>query len=101
VERHPSRGEPVKIAVRVHPGAKADAVGGRWDGPRGPALQVAVRARAVEGSANAAVVAAVAGAFGLRRADVELVSGARGRDKILALAGDGEALALRLAELLG
>jgi uncharacterized protein len=90
----------VKVAVRVRPGAKADAVGGRWDGPRGPALLVAVRARAVEGAANMAVLAAIAAAFDLRRGDVELVSGARGRDKILALAGDPDALAARLAELL-
>jgi uncharacterized protein YggU (UPF0235/DUF167 family) len=91
----------VKIAVRVRPGAKDDSVGGRWDGPRGPALLVSVRARAVEGAANAAVVAAVAAAFGLRRADVELASGARGRDKVLALSGDDRELAVRFAELLG
>lgn len=62
----------MKISVRVRPGAKADAVGGRWDGPRGTALLVAVRARAVEGAANTAVVTAVAAAFGLRRGAVEL-----------------------------
>jgi uncharacterized protein YggU (UPF0235/DUF167 family) len=90
----------MKVAVRVRPGAKADSVGGRWDGPRGPALLVSVRARAVEGAANAAVVATVAAAFGLRRADVELVSGSRGRDKVLDLSGDQEAIAIRLTELL-
>jgi hypothetical protein len=90
----------VKVAVRVRPGARADAVGGRWDGPRGPALLVAVRARAVEGAANTAVVAAVAAAFGLRRADVGLVSGPRGRDKVLALDGDESLLQARLARLL-
>jgi len=86
--------------VRVRPGARADAVGGRWDGPRGPALLVAVQARAVEGAANAAVVAAVAGAFGVRRRDVELVSGARGRDKVLALDGDDATLGRLLGEML-
>jgi uncharacterized protein len=90
----------VKLAVRVRPGAKADAVGGRWDGPRGPALLVSVRARAVEGAANAAVLVAVAAAFGLRRADVELVSGARGRDKVLELAGDDASLSARRTALL-
>lgn len=86
--------------MRVRPGARADAVGGRWDGPRGPALLVAVQARAVEGAANAAVVAAVAGAFGVRRRDVELVSGARGRDKVLALDGDDATLGRLLGEML-
>jgi len=52
--------------VRVRPGAKADAVGGRRDGPRGPALLVTVRARAVDGQANSAVEVALAEAFGAR-----------------------------------
>ncbi|MCU1660055.1 MAG: hypothetical protein JWR58_120 [Pseudonocardia sp.] len=91
----------MKVSVRVRPGARADTVGGRWDGPRGPALLVAVRARAVEGAANAAVLAALAEAFGVRRGDVELVAGARGRDKVVALEGDEPVLAARHAALLG
>jgi hypothetical protein len=55
----------------------------------------------VEGAANAAVLAAVASAFGIRRSDVELVSGARGRDKVLQLVGDEPALRARLVQLLG
>jgi uncharacterized protein YggU (UPF0235/DUF167 family) len=46
------------------------------------------------------VLAAVAAAFGIRRADVELVAGARGRDKVLALTGDEPALRARLVQLL-
>jgi uncharacterized protein YggU (UPF0235/DUF167 family) len=61
---------------------------------------VAVRARAVEGAANAAVVAALAAAFGLRRSDVEIVAGARGRDKVVVLRGDPAVLAARAAELM-
>ena len=91
--------EGVRVAVRVRPGARRDAVGGSWAGPRGPALVVAVHARAVDGAANAAVVAALAAAFGLRRADVEIVAGARGRDKIVTLRGEPAELAARLAEL--
>jgi uncharacterized protein (TIGR00251 family) len=93
--------EGVRVSVRVRPGAHRDAVGGSWVGPRGPALVVAVRARAVEGAANAAVVAALAAAFGLRRADVEIVAGVRGRDKVVALRGDRAELDARLAELMG
>ncbi|MDQ2709266.1 MAG: DUF167 domain-containing protein [Actinomycetota bacterium] len=63
-------------------------------------MGLAVRARAVDGKANAAVVAALAGGFGLPRAAVELVSGHRGRDKTVELNGDASALAARLAELL-
>jgi uncharacterized protein len=90
----------VRISIRVRPGARADAVGGRWAGPRGPALVVAVRARAVEGAANAAVEAALAAAFGLRRADVTLVAGTRGRDKVVDLDGEDAVLRARLAQLL-
>ncbi len=93
-------GEGVRISVRVRPGARADGVGGSWAGPRGPALVVAVRARAVEGAANAAVVAALAAAFGLRRGDVEIVAGARGRDKVVALRGGAAELRARMAELM-
>ena len=87
--------------MRVRPGARADAVGGRWDGPRGPALLVAVRARAVEGRANSAVTDLLAAAFGLRRSDVVIVTGHRGRDKLVELVGDDAALGARLAALLG
>lgn len=91
----------MKIAVRVSPGARTDAVGGRWDGPRGPALVVRVRARAVEGAANAAVIAVVAAAFGVKPGAVALVTGALGRDKIVAIEGDDAALAMRRTVLLG
>jgi Uncharacterized conserved protein len=90
----------VRFAVRVRPGARADAVGGRWDGPRGPALLVAVHARAVEGAANTAVVAAVAAAFGLRRREVTIVSGQRGRDKVIELDGPDADLEARFVQLL-
>jgi len=63
-------------------------------------LLVAVRARAVEGQANEAVVAALAAAFAVRRGEVAITAGHRGRDKIVELAGGDDALRLRLAELL-
>lgn len=89
----------MKLAVRVRPGARAEAVGGCWDGPRGPALLVEVRARAVDGRANEAVVAALASAFGVRRADVTITAGARGRDKIVEVTGDESVLRDRAAAL--
>jgi len=91
----------MKITVRVRPGARGDGVGGRWDGPRGPALIVAVRARAVEEGANAAVADVLAGAFGLHCGDVGLVAGARSRDKTVELVGDESRMRERLEVLLG
>lgn len=90
----------MKVAVRVRPGARADSVGGTWDGPRGRALLVSVRARAVDGAANAAVVRALAEAFGVRRGDVEIISGLRGRDKVVEIAGDDPVVAVAMERLL-
>jgi len=85
----------LRFAVRVKPGARREAVGGRWPGD---ALIVAVPAPAVEGKANEAVRRALATAFGVRRQDVTIVTGDRGRDKVVEVAGADPA---RLAELLG
>jgi uncharacterized protein len=73
----------LRFAIRVKPNARRTAVGGRWDGPGGPALVVAVAAPAVDGKANAAVTAALAATFGVRRARVRIVSGERSREKIV------------------
>jgi uncharacterized protein (TIGR00251 family) len=71
-----------RFAVRVKPGARKDQVGGSWGEN---ALIVAVAAPAVEGKANEAVRAALARAFGVRRGDVFVVAGGRGRDKLVEL----------------
>ena len=66
-----------------------------------PALVVAVRARAVDGSANCAIIAKVADAFAVRKAAVQITHGLRSRDKALVIAGDVESLRARRDELLG
>jgi uncharacterized protein len=73
----------VTFAVRVRPGASRTSVGGSYDGALGPALVVAVSAPAVDGRANRAVLEAVVTALGLRRGQVAVRSGERGRDKLL------------------
>ncbi|MFY1703324.1 MULTISPECIES: DUF167 domain-containing protein [Micromonospora] len=70
------------IAVRVKPGASRTRVGGRFDGPHGPALVVAVHARAVDGRATEAARRALADACGVRPAAVSLRTGAASRDKL-------------------
>lgn len=72
----------VTVAVRVKPGASRPRVGGRHDGSHGPALVVAVTARAVDGAATDAALAAVAGALGVRRSAVDLLTGRTSRDKV-------------------
>lgn len=83
----------------MKPGASRGGVGGA----RGDRLVVAVNARAVDGAATEAALAAVADAFGVRRRDVRLVTGATSRDKVVEIEVEDDALARateRLAALL-
>jgi uncharacterized protein YggU (UPF0235/DUF167 family) len=97
----------MRVSVRVKPGASRTKVGGHYgeesDGQVG-VLVVRVSQQAVDGAATEAVLRAVAKAFGLRRADVDLASahlGRTSRTKVLELSGEEQALSARLAELLG
>jgi len=84
----------MRIVIRVKPGSARPGVGGEHAG----ALVVAVSARAVDGEATEAALAAVAGAFGVRRSAVRLVSGAASRTKIVDIeAGDPQVLTALLA----
>jgi uncharacterized protein len=91
----------MRILLRVKPGAARTAVGGRYDGPSGPALVVSVRARPVEGRATEEVLRAVADVFDVRRSAVRLVHGATGRDKLVEVEGDEKMLATKVKQLLG
>ncbi len=73
----------VTLAVRVQPRAARDAIVGQ----RAGALVVRLTSPPVEGAANAALVRFLAAALGLPASAVELVRGARGRDKLLRLRG--------------
>jgi len=88
------------IAVRVRPGASRTAVGGRYEGVNGPALVVAVSAPPVDGRATEAVLAAIAEAVGVRRRQVELVSGSTARDKRIAVSDPPVDLDDRIAALM-
>jgi uncharacterized protein len=84
----------MRIAIRVRPGSARPGVGGEHAG----ALVVRVSAQAVDGKATEAALAAVAGAFGVRRSAVRLISGASSRTKIIDIdAGDPQVLAALLA----
>jgi uncharacterized protein YggU (UPF0235/DUF167 family) len=69
----------LRFAVFAHPGARASRVE-RVDAST---LGVWVRARAIEGQANAAIESAVAEALGLRPRQVRLVSGLTSKRKIV------------------
>jgi hypothetical protein len=70
-----------RLAVRVKPRAGRDRVGGTWGSDE--VLVVATAAPPVDGRANAAVLALLAEALGVRRRQVTIVGGHRGRDKLV------------------
>ena len=81
------------IDILVQPRAARPGVGPLV----GDRLRVAVTAPPVDGRANAAVVEALADAFGVRRADVSIVRGETGRRKTVRIAGATRATLDRLA----
>lgn len=86
----------IRFSVRVHPGASASSVGGAYGG----ALQVRVRARAIDGAATTEVCAVLADAFAVRPGAVQCERGARSRTKLITIEGDDAVLATQLRTLL-
>ena len=82
----------MRLKVWVRPGSARPGVGGEHDG----ALVVRVSARAVDGRATAAALAAIADAFGVRRHAVTLVAGPASRMKIVDVADGDPAVLDRL-----
>ena len=72
-----------RLRLRVAPGASKAGVVGR----HGEAWKVRVAAAPERGKANEAVLALLAVALAVPRANVTLVSGSSSRDKIVELAG--------------
>ena len=89
----------VTVPIRVKPGASRVRVGGIYEGRFGPALIVAVTARAVDGAATEATRVALAAALGVRPANLTLRTGAMSRDKLFVLAAAPSDVADRLAQL--
>lgn len=94
-------GDGLTLTIRVTPNAGVDRIEGveqRDDGQI--ALRLRVAAVPDKGRANAAVVALLSKALGVPRSSIQLISGETARLKVLAVTGDGSALATRLAALL-
>ena len=82
------------VSVRAQPGAKRNSV----VGVHGDALKIAVQAPADQGKANAALVELLAEVLGVRRQQVELLTGQTSRDKSLLIRGlSAEAARAKLA----
>lgn len=90
----------LSVPVRVKPRAGRERVGGRYAGPHGPAVVVAVGAPAADGRATEATRRALARALGVRAVQVELRLGATSRDKVFAVAAADDGIRDRLTRLL-
>jgi uncharacterized protein len=71
------------LAVRVHPGARRNAVTGLHDA----ALKIALTTPPVDGRANEALIAFLADALRLPKSSIVLVTGATSRSKLLRITG--------------
>ena len=69
----------LRMAVHVQPGARVSTVIGEI----GDALKIRLHAPPVDGKANAALIAFVAGKLGIRQRDVRIVRGQTNRQKLL------------------
>ena len=74
------------LALHVQPGAKHPGVAGR----HGDRLKVRIAAPAVEGRANAALIAFVAEQLGVPKSRVAVAKGERSRAKLVIVSGDCE-----------
>jgi hypothetical protein len=75
------------LSVRVHPGAKRDAI----TGTHADAIKIALTAPPTDGRANDALIAFIAEQLKLPRARIALLSGASSRSKVLYITGKSAA----------
>jgi uncharacterized protein (TIGR00251 family) len=73
----------VTLAVKVVPRAHSNQIVGL----EGDAIKVRLTAPPVEGKANDALIEFLAGAFGVRRAQIEIVTGRTSRHKVVRVRG--------------
>lgn len=83
----------VRLSVQVQPRARRPGV----DGIHGDALRVRVAAAPVDGAANEAVVATLAGALGVPRGAVRVIAGQTARAKVIDVDGVSVEAVRRLA----
>ncbi len=82
---------PIRLALRVSPGAGRSAVVGR----HGEAWKLRIAAPPERGRANAAVIDLLATSLDVRPTDVRIVGGGASRDKLVEVAGITSAEAKR------
>jgi len=77
-----------RLSIRIQPGARSDAlIGWTTDSRGGEVLKIRLRAPAVEGKANAALIEFLAQSLGLRRSQIAILRDDKSREKIVAVEG--------------
>lgn len=89
------------LRVRLTPRSSRDALDGIGSTAEGPAVKARVRAIPEDGKANAALEALLADILNLPKSAVAVMSGAKSRIKLLAIAGDVPELIRRVEAGLG
>lgn len=88
-----------RVAVRLSPKSSHNTVVGIEDDGRGGAvLKVKVTAAPEHGKANKALIKLLSKSWRLPASSISLVSGAKDRNKVLLIEGDGRALVAKLSE---
>ena len=75
-------GDYTLIKIRVSPNAKRSGFEGLWNGTH---LKLALRAPAVDGKANEAVVDFLSDFFHIKKSQIQIISGQTNRCKIIRL----------------
>ena len=75
------------LVIRLHPGAKKNAIIGLHDG----ALKLSLNAPPVDGKANEALIAFIAEQINVPRSKIALIAGATSRSKTLRITGKSAA----------
>jgi len=94
-------GDGVALSVRLQPKSSRDAIDGfelRSDGLT--SLKARVRALPEKGEANKALIRLLAKSLGFARGELDVVAGAKDRNKTVLIAGDPEDIVARLEERL-
>jgi hypothetical protein len=91
----------IAVTVRLTPKASVDRIDGlAADTAGGHALKARVTAAPESGKANAALLKLLSKSWKLPKSSLSIAAGAKGRNKIVHVAGDAAALERRLAQWL-
>ncbi len=79
---------PLTFSIKVQPGAKADQlIGWKVDAKGRPLLHLKLRAQAIDGKANEALIDFLCEAFHLKPRQISLTHGLHSREKTLVIEG--------------